>query len=103
MKNFTIAATAVFVIATVTPAMAQDAREAATINSIIATETERTEIINSNPIINAVCNASFILSERATDVCNGNEAAPDMIADGSRLSNRGVGAEFNTLHRQLDG
>jgi hypothetical protein len=63
---------------------------------------EAVETAENSPIsdyIEPVCAiTAIILSERAVSACNGNaDAMPAMLQDGSRLSNRGVGAEFNAL------
>ena len=64
-------------------------------------EDENVLELSAMSIVQAVCIAGFNLSENAQNACDDVEAIPSLIADGSRLSNRGVGAEFNTLWRQI--
>ena len=50
---------------------------------------------------NAVCNSSFVKSEKLTAVCAGG-SAPKALKNGKRFSeSRSVGAEINTLIRNL--
>lgn len=47
-----------------------------------------------------VCDGPYVLTAEAFAACQSG-TFPDMIADGSRFVARGIGAEFNTLIRQL--
>lgn len=47
-----------------------------------------------------VCAGTFVLSEAAKLACSA-KAYPRLLKDGSRFANVGIGAEFNTLIRQL--
>lgn len=49
----------------------------------------------------SICgNSAIVLSEKASEACAAN-AMPTVLKDGSRFSNRGTGAEFNTLWRNF--
>ena len=52
------------------------------------------------PKAQAVCDGPFVLTPEAFAACQSGEF-PVAIADGSRYRNTGIGAEFNTLIRQL--
>ena len=53
--------------------------------------------------IQEICISKANLSEKAQATCNGTtDKMPAMLKDGSRLSNRGVGAEFNTLKANIE-
>lgn len=52
------------------------------------------------PKAQAVCDGPFVLTAAAMAVCQ-SQNWPTVIKDGSRFNNTGVGAEFNTLIRQL--
>ena len=46
------------------------------------------------------CDGRFVLSDRAIVACQ-TEQFPRLSTDGQSFRNQGVGAEFNTLMRQL--
>ena len=50
-----------------------------------------------------VCKADVILSAKAQAACDGDLQKLKMLKDGTRLRNVGIGAEFNTLRRNVDG
>ena len=50
--------------------------------------------------VKAVCEGKYVLTPEARAVCDGG-ALPPVLKDGTRFRNSGVGAEFNTLIRQL--
>lgn len=52
------------------------------------------------PKVQAVCDGPFVLTAEAMAACQSG-TFPVVIADGSRFRNTGIGAEFNTLIRQL--
>lgn len=52
------------------------------------------------PKAQAVCDGSFVLTAEAMAACT-SKTWPAVLKDGSRFRNTGVGAEFNTLIRQL--
>jgi len=52
------------------------------------------------PKAQAVCDGPFILTAPAMAACSSGQF-PTPIKDGSRYTNTGIGAEFNTLIRQL--
>ena len=48
----------------------------------------------------AVCDGAFVLTSDAMNACT-SKAWPAVLTDGTRFRNTGIGAEFNTLIRQL--
>jgi hypothetical protein len=100
MKNL-IMTTAIVMFATAGSLVSADAQE--TPNTTVEQIEEIDETVSVAEYISSVCsNANVILSERAIDACNDDiDAMPTMLNDGTRLSNRGVGAEFNVLIRNI--
>lgn len=71
----------------------------------VSTDEEKsaTPTVTASERIAAVCSLSnVVLSEKAVAVCADGMGAPTLIADGSRFSMRGVGAEFNALFANVD-
>ena len=57
--------------------------------------------VTTDETFKAVCDGGFVLSDKATVAC-AKGIAPKAMKDGTRFSNRSaVGAEFNTLARQI--
>ena len=50
--------------------------------------------------LSQTCDGRFVLSDRAIVACQ-TEQYPRLSTDGQSFRNQGVGAEFNTLMRQL--
>lgn len=99
MKNITIAAIAASAMLGFTPAMAQEV-----VTTEMVTETADSFVSTDGLSIDPVCALTNVaLSEKAMAACNGDETAmPRPLKDGSRYSNRGVGAEFNVILANIE-
>lgn len=103
MKNISIAAIAASAMLGFTPAMAQEVAETST-TVATAVETADSFVSTDGLSIDPVCALTNVaLSEKAMAACAGDEAAmPRPLKDGSRYSNRGVGAEFNVILANIE-
>ena len=66
---------------------------------LTAEQEQAANIAALNDAWSAAC-TKYVLSEKAQAACDSGEM-PKPIKSGERFPNRGVGAEFNTLIRQL--
>lgn len=93
-KNVVAVMTVVVVSYLPIGASAQDA----TTNPVAEQVQDSADTANVASYISAICATSAVMSEKAQSACQGNvDNMPTMLKDGSRLSNRGVGSEFNAL------